>query len=363
MKRITDVDANFKIDTDIEKDDIVFYNILNEPFKIYGIFHEGGKFRRMPEKVAKTVSQSVDFLHTKTAGGRVRFKTNSSYIAIKAVMENVEAAAPHHAACCTAGFDIYVRKDGKEDYRKTFRPPSWGGVKEVENGFESVIETFTNEMMEYTINFPTYSDVIDLYIGVSDRAEIEAPNPYKIEKPIVYYGSSITQGGCANRPGLTYQNFITRRFDCDYINLGFSGSCLAEKEMAEYIKTLDMKIFVYDYDHNTPNNEHLEATHERLFKIIREAQPDLPVIIMSKPNYYISGDNVIRMEIIRKTYENAVAAGDKNVYFIKGSDLMKYIENDGTVDGTHPNDIGFWSMAKVLGDVIEKILNKNLTKF
>ena len=261
MKNISDIDKNFKIETKINKDDVVFRNVLSEPFKIYGVFYEDGKFRRMPEKVASTVSPNVYALHANTAGGRVRFRTNSPYIAINTKLAGI-TRMDHFTLCGTAGFDLYT--DGV--HNMTFRPPYDMG-----DGYESVLELGEAKMREVEINFPLYSDVCSLYIGLQENAEISAPTPYRVEKPVVFYGSSITQGGCASRPGTTYQSFISRDLDVNHVNLGFSGSAMAEDEMVDYIKTLDMSVYVSDYDYNSPSAEHLAATHEKMFLAIREA--------------------------------------------------------------------------------------------
>lgn len=346
MSDITKIDKNFKIETKLNKADIKFYNVLEEPFKIYGVFYENGKFRRMPEKVAKAVNDGVYGLHAHTAGGRVRFKTDSSYVAINAVMPNIGKMS-HFALSGSAGFDLYEKHDGKEIYVKSFIP-----AFNFNGGFEGVIELGGSKMREFTINFPTYSEVSELYIGLSNNAAVLPSDPYKCEKPVVFYGSSITQGGCCSRPGNTYEGFVSRRFDIDHINLGFSGSARGEDEIAEYIKALDMSVFVYDYDHNAPTREHLENTHERMYNIIRKANPDLPVIIMTRPTYY---PYTITEDVIKATYEKAKANGD-NVYYLDGPALMATAQNEGTVDGGHPNDLGFFSMAKAVGDILEGIL-------
>ena len=218
---------------------------------------------------------------------------------------------------------------------------------------------------DYTINFPLYDGVKELYIALKKDAHVSAPAPYTVEKPVVYYGSSITHGGCASRPGNTYEAFISRNLDADYINLGFSGSAKGEFAMAEYIATLDMSVFVMDYDHNTPSEQNLLETHEPFFKAIRAAHPTLPVIFVTAPNTRLSG-NVnyagrgrlyTRRNIIRRTYENALIAGDTNVYFIDGFDLFAGEDWDAcTVDGTHPNDLGFFRMSQVIGKMVKKAL-------
>lgn len=351
MRHISDVDENLKVSTNIGKDDVVFYDIEEEPFKIYGVTLENGRYRRMPEAAAKSVSDAVDFLHSQTSGGRVRFKTDSPYIAIHAEMPYI-GKMPHFALTGAAGFDIYVRENGVDQYRRALIPPF-----EITDGYDAVQSFRTTKMREITINFPLYSDVSKLYIGLSDKAQVLAPEPYRYQKPIVYYGHSITQGGCASRPGNAYPNRISRRFDCDFINLGFSGSGRGEKEIAEYIAGLDMSIFVYDYDHNAPNIDHLRNTHERMFKIIRQAQPDLPIIMMTSTTMpHCSDDKEGRKKVIYNTYCNAVNNGDNNVYFIDGSKILAECGFDATVDGAHPNDWGFYHIANVVGDVIEEIL-------
>lgn len=342
MSDISKIDSNFAIETKIDKEDIKFYKIDDAPFKIYGVFRENGKFRRMPEDVAKSVSEGVYALHSNTAGGRVRFVTDSPYIAIYAKMDGL-GKMPHFTLTGSVGFDLYI----DNNYAKTFVPPL-----DIEDGYESIFELEKKELREITINFPLYSNINELFIGLQDTAHISEAKAYKNAKPMVYYGSSITQGGCASRPGMSYQAIVSRALDYDYINLGFSGNAKAEDEIIEYIKNLDMSIFVYDYDHNAPSVEHLEKTHEKMFKAIREKNPLLPVIMMSRPKHFLTDGEKIRRNIIETTYRNAVLSGDKNVYFIDGEALTELCKDSGTVDNCHPTDFGFASMAKALTEVI-----------
>lgn len=348
MSDISKIDKNFKVETNINKVDIKFYNARVAPFEINGVFYEDGKFRRMPEAAAKAVSQGVHSLHTNTAGGRVRFKTDSPYIAISAKMPTVGKMS-HFALCGSSGFDLYI--NGK--YARSYIPPF-----NFDNGYESIMDALPQGMKEVLINFPLYSDVSDLFIGLSDSAEVLAPNPYEIEKPIVYYGSSVTQGGCASRAGTSYQGFVSRELNADFINLGFSGNAKGEQTMSDYIKTLDMSAFVLDYDYNTPSTEHLLATHEKMFLSIREAQPNLPIIMLSAPIAEpLPTWAKERRAVIETTYKNALERGDKNVYFIDGNTLMSLCGKEGTVDATHPTDLGFFSMAQAIIKVLKEAFN------
>lgn len=353
MKNIADIDKNFAVKTSIDREGLRFYDIEEAPFRIYGVFRENGMFRRMPEAVAQTVSEGVYELHACGAGGRVRFVTDSAYVAIKT--EYLPMKMPHFALTGSCGFDMYAQWEGKIRYQGTFEPPF-----DVQDGYESVVDLLDNDGHEkiITINFPLYSSVKTLYIGLDENATLKEAPDYKIETPVVYYGSSITQGGCASKPGSSYQSILSRRFDCNYINLGFSGSACGEDEITEYIKQLDMSVFVLDYDYNAPTVEHLEQTHSRMFEAIRAAHPDLPILIMPRPRYYVNGVHEQRRQVVYNTYLEAKAKGDRNVYYIAGQELMELVEDNGTVDGYHPTDSGFFSMARAMEKVFQEIWSR-----
>ncbi len=348
MTDIASVDKNFNFPTKIEKEDIKFYSVKDEPFKVYGIYYDNGRYRRLPEEVAKTVNSGVLHFHSNTAGGRLRFITNSPYVALHINVAKV-GKNPHFALTGSTGCDLYVGNV----YRGMFIPPF-----NTVDSYEGVLELGGDAEKEITINLPLYADITELYIGLKEDATLKEPTPYIDMKPIVYYGSSITQGACASRPGMSYSSIISRRFNCDYINLGFGGSAKAEDTIIDYINGLDMSIFVYDYDHNAPNAEYLKNTHEKMYRAIREKHPDLPIIMMSRPRYTLVGEDKKRREVVRESYNNAVAAGDKNVYFLDNEALTAMCGCEGIVDGTHPTDYGLASMAKAVGDVIETILEK-----
>ena len=344
MQAIHEVDKNFNIETEINKPDVVFYDAQEKKFQIFGVFKENGKYRRMPQAIAETASEGSAMLHHHTAGGRICFKTDSPYVAIHAKMNGIWRM-PHFTLAGTAGFDMYV--DGK--YHATFMP----SVKMVD-GFTSVKELPGEGLREILINFPLYSGVTDLYIGLAEGSLTEPWNPYGDRRPVVFYGSSITQGGCAARPGNSYPAVLSQRYCFDYVNLGFSGRAKGEPGMADYIASLPMSLFIYDYDCNAPSPQHLRKTHKAMFDTIRAKQPEVPIVIMTAPNL-CHKDYDSRFAVIYETYKTAVDNGDKNVYFIDGRDMVyAHDANMMTVDGVHPTDFGFWCMA----EAIEKVLKE-----
>lgn len=348
MKRAIAKDIAVKIDFSEEKEGIAYLDVLKSPIKLHGVWYEDGFLRRTPEDVAQATSEAVAELARKCAGGRVRFRIKGSdYIKLHVESPNEPTNSPLSPGMGIYGIDLY--KDGVYNqityrYQDDYTFGRWWG-----EGEEPLI----------TLNLPYGRPISRLLIGVDENAEITEAPDYSLSKPIVFYGSSITQGNCASRPGMTYQNQLSRTLDFDYINLGFSGSAKGEDAIADYIAGLDMSIFVLDYDHNAPNPDHLRATHEKMFLKVREKHPDMPILMLTRPRprNRLVGDVLARQAVVRETYENALARGDKNVWFIPGTDLIRdEIGDDWSVDGTHPTDLGFFSMAKAIEPTLKEVI-------
>ncbi len=343
----------------VNEPDLELYDVRQAPFQLYGLYEPKKEpvFKRIPTNVAEKTSAGVLALHTNTAGGRVRFSTDSPYIVIKAVMPkiNVSIKMPPTGA---HGFDLYTDDPCSTDsfYVGTFVPPA-GAT----DGYVAKLATAGIPGMRcYTVNLPLYNDVSELYVGIAKGSRLEAGAPYRGSAPIVFYGSSITQGGCASRPGNAYTAQVARRFGMDHLNLGFSGNGKAEDAMLAYLASLDMSVFVSDYDHNAPDPAYLALTHCRLYQTIRAAHPSVPYIMLSRPDFYayqkpLAGTvhSKERRAVIMQTFLYAMEQGDRNVYFIDGEQLLP---NDScTVDALHPNDLGFYFMAEAVGKTLLEI--------
>ena len=362
MSGIGQIDKNLMVSGTVQKEDLVYRNVRSRPFAVYGLLPdcEGAPFCRIPRDLAEKINPGVLRLYARTAGGRVRFQTDSSCVAIRAKMPQ-KCLMPHMPFLGSSGFDLYATEKGNSVYKGSFVPPI-----DRDDCFESLINFGSRKIRNVTIHFPLYDEVDALCVGVEHGAVLESGEQYRQMKPILYYGSSITQGGCASRPGNCYTNIISRNLNIDHVNLGFSGSSKGEKLMAEYISKQPMSLFVYDYDHNAPSVEHLNDTHERFFLTIREKNPDLPVILASRTDTpktaRIAEETTRRRNVIMKTYENALKRGDKQICFIDGSTIFDECAKLGaaadscTVDGVHPNDLGFACMAHVFGSRIREYL-------
>lgn len=331
-------------------------DILEGPFIVSGFawLDRERTFCRLPAASLPDMSEGIQRLAWHTAGGMVRFRTDSGTIAIRVELPATTDMS-HMPRTGNSGFDVYLGVGREKRFLNTARPPA------NRTEYETVlVDGLAGGMREWTLNFPLYNGVNRVLVGVDPDAEVEPPAPFAVGKPLLFYGSSITQGGCASRPGNAYTHVLSRWLDANLINFGFSGGAKGEPAMASLIASMDISVFIVDYDHNAPSAEHLERTHEPFFRVVREAQPELPVVFVSSPAFDADpAGRAERREIIRRTYEKAVGNGDRWVWFVDGQTLFGTRDRDAcTVDGCHPNDLGFMRMAETIRPAVEAALKE-----
>ncbi|MCQ2385232.1 MAG: SGNH/GDSL hydrolase family protein [Clostridia bacterium] len=356
MMKIEELDKNFLYTA---PDGCVwnFRSADSSPFVLYGVYYDRDEkaYMRIPASVGDSLPGScVKNLSFCTAGGRVRFATNAKNIAIRATYRGLNVM-PHMPVRGPGGYTLTESKDGKYAFKASMGPAPAGNEKE----FEFCLSGIGNgEMKNYVLYMPLYNDVSALCIGTEPEAVFQPPAAYKPVPPVLYYGSSITQGGCASRADNAYEAYISEWEDVDFINLGFSGNARGEKEMAKYVSGIKSSVYVIDYDYNAPSVAHLQATHYPFYKIILENNPLTPIVFVTRPNYGFHPDDDDRIKVVRTTYLRAKKEGDKNVYFISGKNLFgKADALHMTVDGCHPTDLGFYRMAKVIGKTVHTLLS------
>ena len=349
--RIETVDKNFAVARKIHGN-IKYYDIPHPNFDLYGVqYDEKQGFFRMPIDVAKTVSEGVSLLATNTSGGRIRFSTDSNLLELK-VRYNGLWPMSHMTLVGQSGF-ILLEETEKGRRLVKILPPNFTDEK----GYTAVAELKGGVVRNYILYFPLYKSIKGVSIGLQQDAKVENGKKYREIKPILYYGSSITQGGCASRPDNCYQALIEKWNNIDFINLGFSGNGKAEDNMVDYLSTIDCSLFVCDYDYNAQNAEYLEKTHYRLYERYRKVKPNAPILFLSKPDIGNGDDSIAREKIIRRTYKKARGLGDNNVYFVAGRTLYDNRMRDNcSVDGCHPNDLGFF---KIADKIYRKIVSIN----
>lgn len=345
------IDKNMLVAAKVSEDVEWLDALDGNRFSMHGIFFEKetGELLRLPSKVAEETSAGVARLARHTAGGRLCFVTDSPYIAIHCkinghVMSNMSWSG-------SGSFDLYM--DG--NFRGLFRSTPTG--EQTQLLYQIPGSPAGSGEHQMVLNFPLYAGVQDMYVGVKRGSIVRPEHPYKDTLPIVYYGSSITQGASATRPGMSYQSYICRDTLVDYVNLGFSGSGKGERAMREYIAALPCSILVLDWDHNLPNAAELEKVHYPLYRAFRDTHPHTPVIFISRPDFYPNANNPALRQVIIDTFERARKEGDKNVCFIDGEIIFgEHHRDECTVDGTHPTDLGFYRFYQTLLPMIQKLL-------
>ena len=327
------------------------YSYKQTPIKVCGVvdFEKKGEMRRIPEELIEKIPR-LSTLGKRCPGARLCFRTDSQHINIKLTFDTLRVDKGMSMYSCQSMM-VYCGDRQSSRFVKLISPKDYD-TKIVEGTAikEKVLE-------DVVIWLPRNEPINDIEISIDDDSQLLPPTPYKYPKPILYYGSSITEGGCADNVTCAYNAIISRHLDVDYYNFGFSGNARGDLNMAEYISDVDMSVFVYDYDYNAPDVDHLERTHEPFFKVIREKNPDLPIVLMTRPAAVYSDEEKLRRAVVRKTYENALKAGDRNVYFIDGEQFFGETDREiCTVDTIHPNSLGFHRMASVIEPVIKEIL-------
>lgn len=338
--KIAEIDKNFAVKEEKVADGVRWYTIPHPSFSLYGVFFDEKEgFLRMPKAVSSAVSPGVLWGAGCTAGGRVRFSTDSQTFVLKVSYPTLGIMS--HMAIEGQGGFILLEETKRGSRLVKMMPP----LPSQQNGYSMATALKTDgKMRDYILYFPLYNEVTFLEIALDEKAKVGKGKAYRDVKPILYYGSSITQGGCASRPDNAYQSIISKWNNIDFINLGFSGSAKAEDTMVDYLRGIDCSVFVCDYDHNAPDEAHLERTHYRLYERYRAVQKDTPILFITRPDF--KREEARRERIIFETYERARALGDENVYFLAGKTLFGKDKDICTVDGCHPNDLGFYRMAQ-----------------
>ena len=333
-----------------------YYKLTDEPIRLHGLNHidtDKGEYWRLTPDIMGKMPHYCDAGKT-AMGGRLRFCTDSPKLIIQYSLrtERVDRAM---ALPASAGMDVYLGS-GKDSRYAGFAAPSEYGFKN--NLIESEIVKGPS-METVTINLPRGEVISSLQIGVEHGAAMEPAPEYKISRPIIFYGSSITEGGCAPRPGTAYTSIVPRWMDADYYNYGFSGKAKGEPEFAYFIAAhKNISAFVMDYDHNAPTPEHLESTHKPFFDIVRRAHPALPIVMMTRPDFDRDpDDSTKRRSIVYKTFQAAKSDGDENVYFVDGEQFFgPHGRAECTIDGCHPNALGFMGMANTVYPLLKRLV-------
>lgn len=309
-------------------------------------------FHRVDTAAFPDVPSNVKHLLTHSAGLALSFETNSTQIAVKWCTDP-RGPGNNMTAIAQEGMDLYIKRNGQWQYAGVARPETHDCNEFV------VVKNMAPIDKECLLYLPLYDETFSIQIGVDPKARIIAkPNPFK--KNILVYGSSIVHGASASRPGLAYPARLSRQTGYNFINLGVSGSAKMEAAVADMIATMPMDAFILDCVPNSSPEQVTERT-ANLVHTIRARHPDAPIIAIQ--SIVRDGGNFDESIADRVTAQNEnflreirqLQHTDKHLYLITAEGLLGD-DHEGTIDGTHPNDLGFDRMLQKIRPAVLEIL-------
>ncbi len=312
-------------------------------------------YERLPARLEGKTRQPVWDLSKNCSGLAIRFRTNSPVIAAKWEVTG-DVVMNHFAPSGIKGLDLYCLKNGKWQFVNSARPAG-------KSTTAIIIDHMIENEMEYMLYLPLYDGLSSLEIGVDPKSTIsnsQIDSPKK-DKPVVFYGTSITQGGCASRAGMSYPNQLSRMLDRQTINLGFSGNGQLDLEIAEAMSEIDASCFVVDCLPNVSVSQ-MNEKYLRFLEIIREKKPDVPILLVETvlfPHMYF--DQTVfallheKNATLKKIFDEQIKKGDRHIYYLK-SDKLIGTDYESTVDGVHMTDLGFLRMSQNMYPVLRKLI-------
>lgn len=316
-------------------------------------------YSRLPDSLFNQVRESLWNLGQNSAGLSIRFATDASDIHVKWCLLN-QTKMNHMNPVGTRGLDLYtMNSDGTWAFLGSAIPSS------KEENKATIVKGMTKRMREYMLFLPLYDGIYDLKIGVNKGALIkESETPViRRDKPVVMYGTSIMQGGCASRPGMAHTNILQRMLNTEVINLGFSGNGHLDTEIAHLMAQKEAGVYVIDV---LPNNtvKSLGTKLEPFYRILRDAHPETPILLVESPMYPRTKiDSSYRQGIVtlnnalRSFYERIQVEGDKNIHYFESKNILDP-NCEGSIDGIHFTDIGFQHFAGQLYPVLKELLGE-----
>ena len=305
-------------------------------------------FQRLPDKYKKNVRKEVWSLSQNSAGLSIRFKTNSKKVIFKWSVKN-DFKMNHMTDAGIKGLDIYEYVDNIWLYHST-------GLPNASKNEHSIKFKNTNNKT-LCLYLPLYDTITDLKIGIDDFSSLTFMK--NKNKPIVFYGTSITQGGCASRPGMAHTNIISRNFAQPCINLGFDGNGHLEMNIGNILSKIDASCYVIDCLPNVNINQ-LKSNIIPLVKSIRDINKGYhcPIMFIEQPlihDQYIDEDVKEKNNVLASQIKGCNKLGFKEIYLIDQKDCLGS-DHEATVDGVHYNDIGFQRFSEHIMKNIESIL-------
>jgi len=347
--------VNAQTTTDVAADSIRYHD--GQLFDIIGKYHDEKNYVRFPQRFKNTLRDKVWSLAQNSAGIGIRFRTNATTIRVRWTLKN-DAHLRHMPDTGVKGVDLYAFNGQAWQYVLT-------GFPSEKNNEYTLLADGDGVAREFLLNLPLYDGVESVEIGVNASAEITKAQTKLLldHKPVVYYGTSIAQGGCASRPGLAFTSIMAREMNVPFINLAFSGNGTMETSVGEGMIEIDAALYVIDCNPNTA----AELIYDRALALVqqlRKARPDIPILLvgnyLSDKGHFSPADGVhtrvkSKQGELKRAFDDLRKMGIVKLHYRTGDGLIGY-DGEGTVDGVHPNDLGMMRIAEALLPTIKELL-------
>ncbi len=326
--------------------ELCWYDVSHMPVEGKAWSDSASFYDRLPARAANVVPGNVWNLSRDSAGLCVRFITDATTVAARWTLRDPALALPHMPATGVSGLDLYVLDGGQWRWLHVGIPRAFPDNQ------ETLASDLDPARRQYRLYLPLYNGVTEVLLGLPEGARLEPAPAYPRghERPMVFWGTSITQGGCASRPGMAFIAILGRRLDRPVINLGFSGNGRMQPEMVSLMAELDPAVFVIDCLANMDGAQVRERAAP-LVHALRAAHPKMPILLAEDrtyPNAYVlasrSRPQAEKRAAQREAYRQLRAEGIRNLYYLEGERLLGE-DGEDTVDGSHPTDLGMVHMA------------------
>lgn len=310
-------------------------------------------YDRLPARAKVTVPAPVWNLSHNSAGLALHVVTDAGAFKIRWVVRGANLAMPHMPATGMSGVDVYRRTPDGWRFVKNGRP----------SGLTNDVSVSLAPNSECLVYLPLYNGTALIEVGIPKDKSLSAPpaRPSGQAKPVVFYGTSITQGGCASRPGLAFTAVAGRLADAPVVNLGFSGNGKMELALCDLIGEIDASAYVLDCLWNM-NDDLVRERAEPFVRKLREKRPDTPILLAEDCNVFEQAPTA-KARILRGVYDKLKAEAPalwKNLHYLEAKEMLGH-DGEGTVDGCHPNDLGMMRMGEVFGQAIKGLLTSGPT--
>jgi len=334
QKRIDELDKNLQVETSTATG-LHWVSASDPRFTMRGLAwwsSNDGRFSRLPLRSESLVREPVWQLAQCPASACLDFRSDTTDLAVRVTNADTYVM-PHMPASGSNGLILYTRVAGQ------FHP--WRTVVPDQEHASFERDLFRDQpacLRDFRLYLPLYKSLLSLNLGVSPDSQILPPAPLQIDKPVVFYGTSITQGGCASTAGADFVSTVGRLLNLEVVNLGFSGNGRGEAEIAHLIAEIDASLFVLDYVANT-DIDGLRNTLPRFIEILRAAHPQTPILLQGPLSYggqWTAPHVVEQRAIMMDAYLRCRERGDGQIHFVDGFSLIPFGTDAAYVDGVHP---------------------------